>query len=129
MRKKIKELENPPSPRLATMQLSSFDAELQQSRQLDFESKILNGQRKPKTNCLTDTRASAKSFINSNFAKYQKLHLLPLVKPLNLRLANGMIGGQITHVARVMLAIGDHLDELFCLVIPLAKFDIILGMP
>ena len=130
MRKRIQELENH-NPELATVFLSSFDADvqLQEGRQLDFEGKILNGHGDTRTHLLTDTGASAKSFINAKFAKYQKLPLMSLVRPLNLRLANGMNGGQITHVARVIMAIGDHLDELFCLVTPLAKFDVILGMP
>ena len=37
--------------------------------------------------------------------------------------------GNITHVARTILTFGEHLEELFCLVTPLAKFDIIFDMP
>ena len=39
------------------------------------------------------------------------------------------MGGNIIHVVRTILAFGEHLVELFCLVTPLTKFDIILGMP
>ena len=84
---------------------------------------------KKKTYCLADTDASAKSFINSKFAKYQKLPLIALAKPVKLRLANGEMGENITHATRTILAFGDHLKELFCLITPLAKLNIILGMP
>ena len=125
---RIKELEDAEAE-LATVTLSSCDAELQEGRQLDFEARTLNGQGTLRTHCLTDTGASAKSFIDANFAKRHKLPLLPLIKPLRLRLANGVMGGNITHVARTILAFDEHIEELYCLVTPLAKFDIILGMP
>ena len=67
--------------------------------------------------------------MDTKFAKRHKLPLLELVKPVKLRLANGEIAGIISHAARTILAFGDHLEELYCLVTPLAKFDIILGMP
>ena len=89
----------------------------------------LNGQGNQATYCCTDTGASAKSFIDEKFAKRQKLPVLELVKPFNLRLANGEIAGTISHAARTVLSFGEHLEELYCLVTPLAKFDIILGMP
>ncbi len=129
MRTRIKELEDLQDADLGTVSLSSCDAELQEGRQLDFEANTLNGQGTGRTQCLTDTGASAKSFIDQKFAKYHKLPLIALAKPLRLRLANGTMGGNITHVARTILAFGDHIEELLCLVTPLAKFDIILGMP
>ena len=130
MRKRIKQLEDPDAE-LATVFLSSCDtdSELQQGRQLDFEARILHGHESFKSTCLTDTGASAKSFMNQNFARSHKLPLIPLVKPLRLRLADGTAGGNITHVARTVLAMGDHIEELYALITPLAKFDVILGMP
>ena len=89
----------------------------------------LNGLGSQKTHCCTDTGASAKSFMDIKFAKRHKLPLLELVKPVKLRLANGQIAGIISHAARTILSFGDHLEELYCLVTPLSKFDIILGMP
>lgn len=129
MRMRIRELENTQGSELATVSLSSCDSDLQQGRQLDFEAKTLNGQGSQKTHCCTDTGASAKSFMDTKFAKYHKLPLVALLKPLKLRLADGTVAGMITHAARTILSFENHLEELFCLVTPLAKFDIILGMP
>ena len=128
MRTRIKELETTGSE-LATVSLSSCDADLQQGRQLDFKAKILNGQGSGKTHLCTDSGASAKCFMDTKFAKAHKLSLVPLVEPVKLRLANGVIAGLITHAARTILSFKEHLEEMFCLVTPLAKFDIILGMP
>ena len=114
---------------MATVSLSPCDAELQQGRQLDFNATTLNGQGNQNTHCCTDTGASAKSFIDTKFAIRHKLPLLELVKPVKLRLANGEMAGNISHAARTILAFEDHLEELYCLVTPLSKFDIILGMP
>ena len=50
------------------------------------------------------------------------------MKPVKLRLVNGEIAGIISYAARIILVFKDYLEELYCLVISLAKFDIILGM-
>ncbi len=129
MRARIKELEGAQGSELAIVSLSSCDADLQQGRQLDFTAKVLNGQGSQKIHCCTDTGASAKSFVDSKFAKFHKLPLVALTKPLKLRLADGTIAGVIIHAARTILSFEDHLEELYSLVTPLAKFDMILGMP
>ena len=129
MRTRIKELEDTQGSQLAMVSLSSCDADMQQGRQLDFMATTLNGEGDQTTHCCTDTGASAKSFINTSFTKHHKLSTMKLVKPVKLRLANGKVAGIITHAARAILAFGDHIEELYCLVTPLSKFDIILGMP
>lgn len=126
---RIKELERVGDAELATVSLSSCDVGLQEGRQLDFKSKVLTDHESINTNSLTDTGASAKSFMNANFAKHHKIPLIPLMKAYKLRLADGTMGGNITHVARVIHALDDHVEELYCLITPLARFDVILGMP
>ena len=131
MRKKIKEIQKTQDardPELSTVTLSSCDTGLQEGRQLDFKTEILNSHEKKKIQCLTDTGASAKSFINANFAKYQKLPLMTLIKPLKLRLTNGDIDGEIIHATRIIISFEDHIEELLCLIIFLTKFDLILDM-
>ena len=51
------------------------------------------------------------------------------MKPVKLRLANNKITGIISYIARIILAFRDYLEELYCLVIPLTKFNIILRIP
>ena len=85
--------------------------------------------RSSSTHCCTNTGASAKSFMDIKFAKRYKLSLLELIKPIKLRLANGQIAGMISHAVRAILSFEDHLEELYCLITPLSKFDVILDMP
>ena len=70
-----------------------------------------------------------KSFIDPKFAKRYKLLLLKLVKSIKLRLANDEIARIISYIARIILSFGEYLEELYYLITPLAKFNIILKIP
>ena len=89
----------------------------------------MNNLKKIETYYYTDTEALVKSFINPKYIKRYKLPLLELIKPVKLRLINSKIAGIISYIARTILVFEDYLEELYCLVISLAKFNIILGMP
>ena len=89
----------------------------------------LNAYRKQDTYYYTNTDTLVKSFINDKFIKSRKLLLLELIKPVKLRLANDKIVGIITYAARIILASKNYLEEIYCLITPLAKFNIILRMP
>ena len=52
--------------------------------------------------------------------------LLELVKSIKLRLANSRIARTISYAARIIILFKDYLEELYYLVISLAKFNIIL---
>lgn len=116
---------------LATVTLSSCDfiGELKQGRQLDFQGYVYTQKGTVSAKCLTDTGASAESFVDNNYVRQHKLHTVPLTKPCKLRLADNKLAPNITHMARLKLVLGGHIDELWCLVTSLGKFDIILGMP
>ena len=87
---------------------------------------MLNGQIDQVVYCYTDTKVSAKSFININFVKRYKLLTIELTKLVKLRLANRDVTGVITYAARTILIFSNYLEELFSLVTLLFKFNIIL---
>ena len=128
VRKRIHELEQEQD--LATVTLSSCDlsSTLQEGRQWDFTGKV-QLQSMQRVTCLADTGASAKGFVDRKFVKQHKISLVKMLKPCRLRLANSDMAPNITHMARITLHLGDHVDELWCLVTDLGKFDVILGMP
>lgn len=130
MRIRIKELESAEYTSLATVSLSACDVtgKLQEGRQLDFPGKVFTKDRTIKAIILTDTGASAMAFVDSKYAKRNKLHLVPLERPCKLRLADGNLAPQLTHMAQVRFAIGDHVEERWCLVTSLGKWDLIVGI-
>ena len=69
------------------------------------------------------------AFVDLGFVKIHKIPMVQLSKPLILRLANHERAPNITHMAQVKFALDGHVDEIWCLVTILGKFDIALGMP
>lgn len=128
---RIREIEE--SECLAAVYLSSCDVttkKLQQGRQLDFPSRVYTTKGPVKAALLTDTGASAMGFVDSKFAKLNKLPLVKMTKPCRLRLAdNELASSIIDKIAQVKIAIGDHTEECWCLVTTIGNFDLILGMP
>ena len=120
VRTRIKELELDNEPAFASVRLSSCytDAEaiLQEGRQLDLEGKILIIYGPVKANCLTDTGASALSFVNIRTAKLNKLPMVSLTRPCKLRLADDKLAPNITYIAQVKLVFDNYIDEMWCLV-------------
>lgn len=132
MRKRIRILEEG-GVALDSVSLSpcavTTEASLQKGRQLDFPSKVLTRGGIKDTVCLTDTGASASSFVDATFAKKNHLPHMALSQPCKLRLADDKLAPNITHMALVQHILGDHVEEIWCLVTKLGRFDIILGMP
>ena len=116
---------------LATVTLSSCDPtnNMQQGRQFDFQGMAHVQEGLVKIKCLTDTGASAIAFADSRFVKKHKLQVIPLAKPCRLKLADDTMAPNITHMAQLKTVLGDHVDELWCMIVTLGKFDVILGMP
>ena len=131
MRRRIEQLQTTDPENLATVTLSScdFTGELKQGRQLDFHGYVHTQKGPVSANCLTDTGASAESFVDTNYVKKHRLPTVPLAKPCRLRLADDKLAPNITHMARLQLTLGDHIEELWSLVTSLGKYDVILGMP
>lgn len=102
---------------------------LQDGKQLNFDGVIATPRGDVKAISLTDTGASALAFVNSKFVKQHKLSTVFLSQPYNLRLANDKLTAPIVHLAQVRVKLGDHSKELWCLVISLGIFDLILEMP
>ena len=96
---------------------------------MDFDGEVSVAGHKIKVSCLKDTGASAKAFVDQGFIKRYKISSLPLIKPCKLRMADDRLSSYITRMAQVRLYLGDHIEDLWCLVTPLGKFDVILGMP
>ena len=131
---KIKELEQGERS-LASVSLSACavatEASLQKGRQLDFEGKARTPKGLVDVKCLSDTGASALCFVNTSFVKTNRLPTIALSQPCKLRLADNKPASapNITHMALVNHALGDHIEELWCLITSLGNFNIILGMP
>lgn len=108
---------------------TATEASLQHGRQLDFRGYALTKDGAIKAECLSDTGASALSFVDTSFVRKNKLPRVALSKPCKLRLADDKLAPNITHMALVKLALGDHVEDLWCLITKLGRFDIVLGMP
>ena len=65
---------------------------------------------------MTDTGASAQSFVDPRLVKEHKLPTIPLKKRIKLRLADHQTVSEITHMAQVKFSLGTHTDELWCLI-------------
>ena len=135
MRKRIRQLENLSSqntPRLATVKLASSNKIgpiVVNGRQLDWKAKIGTQNGLVEATLLTDTGASAQSFVKRSFVKQNKLSLVLLERPIQLQLADGSLGLNITHMAMVNILLGEHRESLWCLVTDIPNHDIILGEP
>lgn len=133
MRKRIRQLERAAESHLATVKLSSCRLDAidmpTNGRQLIFDARIHTKQGPQQTIVLTDTGASAMGFVDANFVKLHKIPTVALAKPVKLRLADDNLAPNITHMAQVSLLLGDHREELWCMITSLGKFGLILGMP
>ena len=97
-------------------------------RQLDFDVKIHIIMKIKKIFLFIDTRVSTFEFVNTNFVKYHKLLKVVLIKSIKLRLIDNKIVFSIIHITLMKFQLNDHISELWCLIIFLEKFDIILDM-
>ena len=132
MRNRITELEDHDTS-LACMSLSACavtaEASLQKGRQLDFPGKAITKHGVANMTCLTDTGASALSFIDEGFATRNGLPSMALTRPCRLRLADDKFAPNITHMALLKHAFEDHVEEIWCLITQLGRFDVVFGMP
>ena len=102
---------------------------LKQGRQLDFKAHVVTSRGTISAHVMTDSGASAMSFIDSRFVRQYKLEVLALEKRCHLVLADGGSAPDITHIARMHFKLGDHTEDLWGLVTQLGKYNAILGMP
>lgn len=107
---------------------AATQAELQKGRQLDFHGEAITSNGNVKIICLTDTGSSALGFVDDDFARRNKLPRLALTQPYKLRLADDEFGPNITYMVLLKYAFGSYLEELWCLVTKLGRFDVIFGM-
>lgn len=131
MRKRITQLEAQAGVSaesfLSTVTLSSL--ELTMGHQLDFDAQVWTPGGLAKAILMVDTGASAKGFVCDKYIKRYKIPTLPMTKKVNLRLADNSTEHALTRMAMIKIRLGDHVEEVPCLVTPLGKFDLILGMP
>lgn len=81
-----------------------------------------------KRHVFTDAGALAIGFISAKFAKQHNLSMIKLAHPCKLKLVDDNLAPIVTHCALLYFRLGDHYDELWCFVIILVKFDLILRM-
>ena len=80
---------------------------------------------------LIDSEASAYAFIDKFFAQHHSLLLHSLTYPRHLWGFNGQTAwtGDITHVAKITMALRDHIKRLFLYITGLNQYLIILSLP
>jgi hypothetical protein len=78
---------------------------------------------------MEDTSAIADGFLDNTFAQNQNIPLIPLDKPLRLKVVDSRdsSAGAITHYAEVDLLIGYYSERIKLYVTKLACYNIILG--
>ena len=79
---------------------------------------------------LVNSEASVYAFIDKFFMQHHDFPLHPLTYPRCLRGFDGQsaLTGNITHVAEIILALGNHVEKLFLYVISLNQYLIILSL-
>lgn len=84
-----------------------------------------------KTHALKDTGATAHGFLDFAFAQKQHIPLIPLDRPIRLRVVDGRdsSAGAITHFADLTLSIGHHTEMTRFYATKLGRYDVILGHP
>ena len=78
-----------------------------------------------------NSEASAYAFIDKSFVQYHDLLLHPLTYLRRLCGFDGQsaLTGDITHIAEIILALGNHVEKLFLYVTGLNQYLIILSLP
>ena len=133
MRKRIKQLEQIIDSHLNIVKLSSLiqnvlQFKISNDRQLNFQEKVQTFFETRKTSIMTDTEVSASDFVNANFVKRYKLDIMTFIKPIRLRLVDDKFVLNIIRMARVKFQLKKHVNEVWCLITTLGKFDLILNM-
>ena len=80
---------------------------------------------------MIDSGASAYGFVDTIFAHLNNLMLIPLNAPRSLKVFDGTesSAGRITHLAKTIILIEGHSENILLFVTTLALFDIVLGLP
>ena len=133
MRKKIKKLKHFIDSHLVTIKLSSINLnvyifEIRNKRQLNFDAKIEIVKKFKKTYFLTNIDVFASEFVDINFVKQHKLFTMLFKNFIKLRLVDNNLTFNITRMTLMKFQLKNHVIELWCLIISLKKFDLILDM-
>lgn len=93
------------------------------------QATVTTGRSKVTAHTMIDTGSGAFSLTSSSFVKQQNLDTVALEHPKMLRLADGTVMGEVTHVAIINLTIGAHTEQLSAMITNIVGYDIILGQP
>ena len=79
---------------------------------------------------LIDCGASKKGYIHTDYVVRNSLDTIPLPHPIGVYNADGSLnsGGAITHLCRLSVRIGDHLEEIDFHITNTGSSDVILGL-
>ena len=105
--------------------------EIQIGKQLDMKGDVvLPGRRIQKVRNLLDTGSSAEGIVSTSFAKKHSLQKIALKHSYGLRMADGKKSSdKATHAAKVVIDHSGHISEIWCIILDIINFDIILGEP
>ena len=101
---------------------------LRNENQLNFDIIILNFKEWQRISFMIDSRVFASNFVNVNFVKLHKILTMILTKLINFIMINDDKVYRFTRIVQIKFILSDHIDELWCLMISLKKYDIIMSM-
>ena len=92
---------------------------------------LFNGNDTINAYSMIDCSASRKAFIDSSFAQFHKIPLLPLHQPRTVTVVDGRVTSSevIIHFVRVPLVIDNHIEITDMFVTKLSHYPVILGIP
>ena len=133
MRNRIKQLKHIIDSHLNIVKLSSFTLnairlKVNNERQLNFQEKVQTSSKTTKISIMTNTKISTSNFVDVNFVKQHKLNIMILIKFIKLRLIDDKFVLNIIRMIRMKFQLKKHVNEIWCLITTLKKFDLILNM-
>ena len=101
---------------------------LRNENQLDFDIMILNFKKWQRAFFMIDSKVFASNFVNVNFVKFHKILTMILTKFINFIMIDDDKVYRLTKMTQIKFILSDHIDELWCLMTSLKKYDIIVSM-
>ncbi|CAE7200338.1 Asp protease 2 multi-domain protein [Pyrenophora teres f. teres] len=98
-------------------------------QQLVFKGIISSNYSSPQHVEIMGDTGCASLFIDSSHARAHKYDLISLSQPATLELADGSLVAGVTHMARVTVKFGAHVEDVLAYVTKLSGVQMILGTP
>src|SRR5438132_4628418 len=92
---------------------------------------LIDNENKIPSHAIIDNGAIAYAFIDEDYVRCKNLPLYKLKEPRRLEVFDGTLttSGDITHITKVQMKIGQHTEALFLFVTKLGHYPVVLGHP